>query len=736
MSSNESKSFSLLHTQIQYWIWQQEWNELRDVQERSIPIILEQESDIIISASTASGKTEAAFFPILTKMLSSGGGIGLTVYISPLTALINDQFSRLTALCENLHISVCPWHGGISTSVKKRFLQNPEGVLLITPESLEAIFCSYGFQVKRIFSGLQYIVVDELHSFIGSERGKQLQTLLHLIEYSIQKNIPRIGLSATLGDMDLAAQFLRDSGNCKIVEAQGENSEIKILLKGVIQKSIVPVRDDENAIDDLVLSSARSIALYLYKTLRGSNNLVFPNSRSMVELYTYQLSMLCLTNQVPNEFYPHHGSLSKEIREEAEISLKSKEHSTTVICTNTLELGIDIGSVKSIVQIGSPPSVASLRQRLGRSGRRRGEAAILRSFVVEQEITGQSHILTELREGTFEICAMIYLLLEGWCEPPKPNGLHLSTLVQQILALISEHGGITAQEAFNILCKVGPFKAVKSEDFLELLKALVNEKLIEQDGTGLLLHGEKGERIVNHYSFYASFSSDEEYRVISGSQTLGTLPIQNSLQIGDFILFAGKTWRVNEIDDDSKTVMVIFHKTGRPPTFNNYGGFVHTTVRQQMKKLYLSNDEVPFADATTKQLIMEGRESFVRFDLSSREIMQNGTSTYLFTWLGDAANEVLAALLRRQGLSPYINGPVIEFFGISATEDDVVTCLNRLRKNPMPDIEVLLADTKNLTREKWDWVLPDSLLKKSYASIYLDIEEAKIWLDNFHHSNI
>lgn len=733
MSSTESKSFSLLHTQIQYWIWQQAWNDLRDVQEHAIPVILEQKSDVIISASTASGKTEAAFFPILTKMLGQDGGVGLTVYISPMTALINDQFSRLTALCENLHIPVWPWHGGISTSVKKRFLQNPKGVLLITPESLEAIFCNYGFQLKTIFFCLQYLVVDELHSFIGSERGKQLQTLLHLMEHSIQRKVPRIGLSATLGDMKLAAQFLRDSSNCEIIEAKGENHEVKILLKGVIQKAVVSSTDEErdNDEENAELIAVRSITTYLYKILRGSKNLVFPNSRANVELYSYLLANHCETNQVPNEFYPHHGSLSKEIREEAEMSLKSQEHSTTVICTNTLELGIDIGSVKSIVQIGSPPSVASLRQRLGRSGRRRGEASILRSFAVEQELTGQAHMLTQLRVGTFEICAMITLLLEGWCEPPKPNGLHLSTLVQQILALISEHGGISISNAFGILCKDGPFNAVKKEDFLELIKTLISKKLIEHDGTGILLHGEKGEKMVNHYSFYAAFSSEEEYRVISGLRTLGTLPIKNSLQTGDFILFAGKTWRVNEIDEESRTVMVTFHKTGRPPTFNNHGGYIHTAVRQRMKDLYLSSGDVPFVDLAAKQLIKEGRELFARYDLGLRKIMQKGSSVYLFTWLGDAANEAVAALLRREGLSPYINGPVIEFFGTGATENDVMYCLNHLQKSPMPDIEILLSESKNLIREKWDWSLSDSLIKKSYASLYLDIYEAKMWIDNF-----
>ena len=727
MSDTESQSFNLLDDRIKRWIWQQGWDMLRDVQERAIPAILLQESDVIISATTASGKTEAAFLPILTHMLKREDGYGLTVYISPLTALINDQFSRLSALCDNLHIPVWPWHGGISASLKKRFLQNPEGILLITPESLEALFCNHGFQIKTLFSNTQYVVVDELHSFIGTERGKQLQTLLHLLEFSTHHKAPRIGLSATLGDMQLAAFFLSDTGNCEIIKSSRDGSELRILLKGVVERSVIVPDDAET--DDTEEDSApiRSIATYLYKVLRGSNNLIFPNSRAKVEQYTHLLSSMSLDNMVPNEFYPHHGSLSKEIREEAELALKSTEHSTTVVCTNTLELGIDIGAVKSIVQIGSPPSVSSLRQRLGRSGRR-GEPAMLRGFTIEQEMNGKTHLLSDLREGTFELCAMIDLLLDSWCEPPKAKGLHLSTLVQQVLALISEHGGVTVPDAYTILCKTGPFSAVTKDDFLELLNSLTEKKLIEEDATGLLLHGEKGEKMANHYSFYASFAAEEEYRVVSGSRTLGSLPIQNSLNTGDFILFAGKTWRVNEIDEESRTIMVSFHKTGRPPTFNNNGGYIHTAVRQRMKELYESDTSFVYVDTAAGKLIQEGRDSYRRSNLQSLKIVRRGASVFLFTWLGDSANEGLAALLRWKGLTPYVNGPAIEFFGTGSTEADILACLHEIKKEGVPDILILLAGSKNLLREKWDWALSDSLLKKSYASLYLDMDAAWDWI--------
>ncbi|MFM5687926.1 helicase-related protein, partial [Aeromonas caviae] len=175
----------------------------------------------------------------------------------------------------------------------------------------------------------------------------------------------------------------------------------------------------------------------MYRVLRGSNNLVFPNSRSNVEKYTDRLRRLCEQDKVPNQFWAHHGSLSKTYREETEQALKSGDVPATAICTSTLELGIDIGSVKSICQIGRPPAVSSLRQRLGRSGRRKGESAILRGYIIERELSPNTSISDSLREDLIQTIAMVRLLIGGWFEPPLAGGLHASTLVQQILSVIS-----------------------------------------------------------------------------------------------------------------------------------------------------------------------------------------------------------------------------------------------------------------------------------------------------------
>lgn len=529
-SSSEtlSSSFQLLDERIQRWVWQKGWTNLRDAQERAIPALVEADQDVIIAAATAAGKTEAAFLPILTHLLRHEPAIGCVLYISPLKALINDQWDRLGVLCEELEIPVVPWHGDIASSRKQRFLKNPKGILLITPESLEALFVNRGHSLAGLFASLRYVVIDELHAFIGSERGKQLQSLLHRIEAVVGRRIPRVGLSATLGDMGLAANFMRqnDSISIKPIVSGSSGQGLKILVRGIEQSAplIDPKKNTPEAeLEDLVKGGDLIIADHLFKTLSGSNNLVFPNSRRGVEIYSDLLRRRCEREGIPNEFWPHHGNLSKDIREQTEQALKAGDRAATAICTSTLEMGIDIGAVKSIAQIDSPPSVASLRQRLGRSGRRDGESAILRAYCIESPLKPDSGISDKLREGLIQTVAMIQLLLANWFEPPRTSGLHASTLVQQLLSIIAERGGVTVAQAWKLLIEEGAFGAMSRTDFFALLKELGTRDLIAQDGNGLLLHGGRGGKLVNHYEFYSAFVSEDEFRVVCEGKALGSL---------------------------------------------------------------------------------------------------------------------------------------------------------------------------------------------------------------------
>jgi len=729
MTANTSSSFQLLETRIQRFIWSQGWASLRDAQETAIPLVLKADCDVIIAAATAAGKTEAAFLPALTHLLNHPMP-GLVVYISPLKALINDQFGRLDHLCELLDVAVWPWHGDITATTKKRFLSKREGVLLITPESLEALLCNRGTSVGAIFEYALFFIVDELHAFIGSERGKQLQSLMHRIEAVLGRRVIRIGLSATLGDLSLAAEFLRPGNGAAvaIVDSKSEGSELKILLKGYEEPAVVWPQASDND-DEVEPVTPAQIASHLFKVLRGSNNLVFPNSRREVERYTHLLSTMCLNAQVSNEFWPHHGSLSKEIRSETELALKQKERPATAICTNTLELGIDIGAVRCVAQINPPPSVASIRQRLGRSGRRAGEPAILRGYCIEAALAGKSSLDTLLRLRTTQMTAMVLLLLESWFEPPRAGGMHLSTLIQQILSFIAQNGGASIAQLYALLCaSESPFAGLSKTDFADLLRHMGAKELLMQDASGILLHGSVGERFVNHYSFYAAFAVDEEFRVLAAGKSLGTIPISQMLIAGQRILFAGKTWRVDHIDEQQKTIFVTRTSGGVPPSFNGGTGSVHTRVRQRMRVL-LESDEMPiFLDPVALRFLMEARQAYAQRNLSTQFVLDQGRELLIMTWLGDATNQALACILRSRGIAAAPAGPGIEVDKGLRSIDQIMGILMDTAVAAPLGLDELLKDAANLQREKWDWALPDKLLRKAYASIHLNLEEAQSWI--------
>lgn len=724
-SNSDSAGFGLLDPAIQRWVWREGWTSLRDAQERAIPALLNADRDVIIAASTAAGKTEAAFLPILTNLLKHPDPAGSVIYVSPLKALINDQWGRLETLCEELDIPVIAWHGDISASRKQRFVKSPRGVLLITPESLEAMFVNRGTGLASVFANLRYLVVDELHAFIGSERGKQLQSLLHRVELVVERTLPRVGLSATLGDMALASSFLRPGKeqDVEIIESKTSGQVLKVQVRGYVK---APKRQETANSDEAQQEEdsgvEQAIAAHLYQVLRGSNNLVFPNSRQKVEWYADRLRRLCEKEGVPNEFWPHHGNLSKDVREETEQALKAGNRPATAVCTTTLELGIDIGSIRTVGQIGSPPSVASLRQRLGRSGRRQGESAILRGYCKERSLSDDSPLSDRLRQGLVQSVAMIRLLMAGWFEPPRVQGCHYSTLVQQILSIIAQRGGATAGELWRSLVATGPFSTVAQPDFLMLLRAMGEHDLVVQETSGLLLPGESGERFINHYDFYSAFVSDEEFRLICDGKALGSLPVSSPLSVDQRIIFAGRRWQVTDVDTSAKVVVVRSSPGGAPPIFDGIGARVHDHVRQEMKQLLCEEVPCPFVDAKGQKLLDEARRCFRELGLTSRGLVDVGAETAMLTWHGDWTNDALAILLERQGLQCQSAGLVLE---VGGNLGRIQEALQRIADSPVPALPELLSEVQNMMREKWDWVLPPDLLAASYASTYLDVESAR-----------
>ena len=736
-SNSDSTSFESLDPRIQRWVWQKGWTELRDAQERAIPPILEAKSDVIIAATTASGKTEAAFLPILSRLLTSAGANGVALYISPLKALINDQWGRLEQLCEALDIPVVPWHGDIAASKKQRFTKQPAGCVLITPESLEAILYNKGSSVTALFGCLQYVVIDELHSFMGSERGKQLQSLLVRLEATLNRRVPRIGLSATLGDIGLAAEYLRPGHGKDVVTVNSNDasSGLKILVKGyldlppVLTDAEIALREragEELPMKDTVGQGRLGIGRHLYENLRGSNNLIFPNSRQSVERYTAILRSLCEEDGVAAEFWPHHGNLSKEIREETERALKQTERPASAVATSTLEMGVDIGPVVSVAQIGPAPSVSSLRQRLGRSGRREGTSAILRGYALEPQLDAQSPVADLLREGLVQLVAQVELVLQKWFEPPRAVGMHLSTLIQQLLSVIGQYGGITARQAFVLLCSKGPFAAVSPEDFATLLRSLGTQKILLQDSGGALLHGPAGEAIANHYSFYAAFSSPEEYRLVSGGRAIGSLPITSPVGVGDYLLFGGRRWKVEMVDLPQKVVEVSAARGGRAPAFGGTAGVVHTEVRRKMKMVLSDDQPVRYLDPEAQDLLRAARDVFRSMGLSKTQRVTSPESLQLFLWQGDEIQNTIALLLKSKGIEAKNEGICLALSDCGPSELD--KALASLLEQKVPIAETLLKDAENLAVEKWDMLLPSPLRERNYASLFLDIAGAYSFL--------
>jgi len=719
----ESQGFDLLCTGAKKWVWKQNWSELRDIQEMAIGPILAADRDVIIAASTAAGKTEAAFLPACTKISSNrAAGVGI-LYLSPLKALINDQYRRLQSLAELVDISITPWHGDVGLSKKQKLRKDPNGILLITPESLESLLLNRSAWCAEALGDLGYVIVDEFHAFVGTERGCQLQSLLNRLEFLTKKTTPRIALSATLGDMQTVAGYLRPEAGlpCDIIESTASPYDLKLQLRGYEELFKEPDSEEET-------TAFRTMADDVYKLLRGKSNLIFANSRNATERLALYLCDKCEAEGVPNEFFPHHGNLSKEIREDLESRLQKESRPTSAVCTVTLELGIDIGAVDSIVQVTAPPSVSSLRQRLGRSGRR-GQAAVLRMFITEDEVTKNSDVLDRLRVETFQCVAMVSLLLSKWYEPPPPDEYHFSTLVQQTLSVIGQYGGVRAEQLWGLLCNSGPFALIDSDLYVRFLRALGEADLITQMKDGQLVLGSKGERVVEHYTFYAAFSTPEEYRLEVGGRPLGSLPITKPVPVGMNLAFSGRRWRVVDVDAERKVITLEPAAGGRPPKFSGEAQMVHDIVRREMLNTYLDGTQPIYLDETARAHFEEGVHYFRELELDRNRALQVGNRVLLFPWLGDRKTGTIAAMLRWKGFDATAFGIIVEVADTDLSQvREVVASIDA---SQAPSASELASKIPNTIEEKHDQFLPRELRDLGYGARHFDVRGAVEWLSSF-----
>ncbi len=689
-----------------------QWSKLRQIQVEAIFAIKDSTEHLIISAATASGKTEAVFLPILSEMISrKEKGIG-ALYVGPLKALINDQFRRLEDLCEAADIPVFKWHGDVGDAQKRRFLSEPSGVLLITPESIESLFINHSSELPSLFHSLPFIVIDEIHAFIGTERGMHLKSLLARTALVSAVRPRIIGLSATLGDLPSTQRWLspRDPDSVRIIRDSGGEKDISFLVKGYLFDTAF---GDDKTEDPALIKLSEDVISHFY----GKNSLIFINSRSNLELYTDRVNKTLKKVKLPNYFRIHHGSLSKFEREETETALKSG-HPTATFCSSTLELGIDVGDVSRVGQIGAPWSVHSLCQRLGRSGRREGEASVMIMFIPELR-RKEMDLVDQLYPSLLRALALFELMLEGWCEPPKTDLPHYSTLVQQILSVITERGGAEAATLYSVLVEKGAFTWVTQSEFISILRNMAEADLIEQESEGLLVLGLQGERIVRRMDFYACFPTELEVKVIWKSQQIGSIAPTFGMESLKYLILAGQRWKVLTVDLEKREILVQPSSGGKAPYFSGGGeSDIHPIVHQKIHDLLLADKMPVYLDTSGKALLTSARSAARSSSLVDFDLIPTSNGTFWFPWGGSAVLRTLRILGTCWGGFDVAEKDIALFF--DGTEPgDVMKFYTAILSNCPPKTEIA-QKYGDLVREKYDRYIPENLLVRGFAERYID----------------
>ncbi len=716
--ADEAAALGRLDPAIQRPLYTMGWTSLHPIQIAAIRAIHESDCDLILSAQTAAGKTEAAFLPILSKVVATGQTPGVkAIYAGPLKALINDQFLRLERLCEAAEIPVHKWHGDVGAAAKKRLLEAPSGVLLITPESIESLLVNHGDRLAAGFENLAFVVIDEMHSFLNDERGAQLKSVLARLSRRSKLSVRIVGLSATLGDPQAAKRWLRprDPDRVMLVEDKDSGKEIKIRVNGYLDPEGDPAPEPALLRD-------------VFDAFLGKTALIFGDSKARLEHCAEFARAEADRRGVVNPFRIHHGSLSKVEREETEDALRSGRPTAT-FCSSTLEMGIDVGNVEAVGQVGAPWSVGSLVQRLGRSGRKEGQPRVLRMFLEEATPDAGASLMERLTPGFLRGVAAVELLLARWCEPPEVDRLHLSTFVQQILSLIAETGGIAADAMFDILVSRGAFDSIDKPTFIAVLRALKTADLVEQAPEGPLILGMKAEPIVRSFDFYSAFASAEDYKVVHDGREIGRVALAPAtIAEGAFVL-SGRSWRVVEVDRHRRQVTVEPGPGGKVPTWRGSGGIdVHPYVMEAIRDLLRSIAVPRYLDPNADRMLADARALARESGAIDGDFIVDGPHVAWFTWAGSRIDRTLRGLgLYVLGLKPKDGGLGLNFDSTSPAD---IRAAYRGLLESCPSPESLAAHFPDRAREKYDPYLSDELLSRAFARNHLDIEGALALIRN------
>ncbi len=675
---------------------------LRPVQELAGEAILDGKNAVVL-APTAGGKTEASLFPVIGGMLlDPPTGVG-ALYIAPIKALLNNQEVRLGQYTEMVGLRRFVWHGDALQGQKQAFCREPAELLMTTPESLEVMLMSPRVPVSRLFKSLRYAVIDEVHAFAGTDRGAHLMSVLERLSVLSDHDVQRIGLSATVGNPEYIAQWLKGTSQRQSVVIDPPKPKTQRLIK-------IYLRED---VSDLAREAVREG--------RGRKSLFFCQSRSLTEAVADQMRDDTI------EVFVHHGSVSKEERLAAEERF-ARGTNACIVATSTLELGIDVGGLDLTFQANAPSTVSSFLQRMGRTGRREGTVANM-TFLCEDAVS------------VVQNTALVLLAARGWVERVSEERRAWPVLVHQILALTQQHGGISAERGWQVLERVPDFSGIDRSEYLELIEHMKRKEYLFEAG-GLLSLGRASEREFGKKNFlelYAVFSSPVLYKVQTESKRdLGNLEqafVDRLVEDMSTFLLGGRAWLVVAVNHQERLVRVRNAPRGKKPS---WGGFVPQFLGfelcQEMKAVLTSTDDYPFLDAAAKQALSDWRGDLGQLLGRSVDSLQfDGNTITWWTFAGGRINQTLKYALEWKGRWKVVpDNFTIKIQGDGASPDAVRELIDALRPAEFwrsPETrQKLVAMVPEYRLSKFQRVLPDKWQSEMLGAYLLDFRGTETWL--------
>ncbi len=724
--------FSRFPDFIKEYIYGHGWSELREVQLDAARVIFDTDKNLLISSSTASGKTEAAFFPIISDIYDDPDAKRSVsvLYIAPLKSLINDQFLRLDELLDMSGVPVTHWHGDVGVGHKTKLLKKPEGILQITPESLESMLMNRSNDIPRLFGSLRYVVIDEVHSMIGADRGNQVLCLLARIGRLIGYHPRRIGLSATVGDIYLTAEWLGAGSGRETVAPIPPRTALKwrLCLEHFYIQNENEIQTPEphlaTAPEEDRGGRARLDAGYefLYDAVYGKKALVFSNSREETEYVTATMRQISRSRGDVDTFLIHHGNLSASLREDAESRMKDEGVASAVTCaTVTLELGIDIGRLDRVAQVGSPTTVAGFLQRLGRSGRRGTPPEMIMVYREETPLPNAplpQIIPWELLRGI----AIIDLYSdERFIEPPRIKKMPLSLAFHQTLSVLASVGELTPKALAERVLSLPPLSGLGKETYRALLVSMINDDYIQQTEEKGLIVGLRGERIINSFKFYAVFKDSEDYTVRCDSEEIGT--ITTPPPVGDRFALAGRVWEVKEIDTSRRLVFVKSVDGKMEVSWPGDGGEIHTRLLVAMRNVLFNGKSYSFLGDNAKARLENARRVAKNAGMDkSTVIFLGGQSYVLFPWLGTRAFRTVRRLMQKYSSELGISDIQSEgccYITFKSKDGGVgrglAEALSSIIERDGLSAHELVSDGECPIFDKFDEYIPAELLRDAYA---------------------